>query len=221
MLVALAALPVASGAASSEQRFGGSRLLGKGGQIYGVRISNVVPDQNTLQVDFDVTEYLSLSYIYGTAYLGFFNTYPLAPAVDFGDGSFVPPLAFPYGIPFVSTGTFPTTNGGSQQYQKFRGSFSHTYGAPGIYDINANSFCCADYPTNAVVGAGDLTTYTLTYKGTYYSFPFFNDAVQVDLTGGGDEPSILEIPTMSTVGLMALGFALLGAGFVALRRVRV
>jgi hypothetical protein len=217
-------LSVTAGAEASAGKTGGSSHRPEGGlfdQIFGVRISNVVADPNTFDVTFDVTEFASSTYPYTTIYLGPFTPfygYVLAPAVDFGDGSTVPPLTYPNGMPSVGTSTLDTANGGTGVFRVFRGSFSHTYAGPGTYEVRANSACCAADPANTVVDGGVLTTiYTYNFPPYTFTYRFFYDVAEIEFGG----PSVLEIPTMSTVGLMALGLALLGAGFVALRRVRI
>lgn len=186
--------------------------------VYGVRISNVVADPDTLEATFDVTEFMSSSYPYTTVYLGarttFFGTYTLSPAIDFGDGSTVPPLQVPSGLPFLTTSTLDTVNGGTGVFRLYRGSFSHTYPAVGDYTVRTSSYCCADSPANTVTDGGVLTTFYFYTIGITYTYRVFYDTALVSF----QQISLLEIPTASTAGLVALGLALLAAGFVVLRR---
>lgn len=131
-------------------------------RIAGIRVSQT--GSTGLDVNVDVTAFYTPAATFSTQYLGtYFNH---IPAIDWDDGSTVP--AFGYGpstgIPLVATST--VVNG--VPVRSYRGSFSHTYGGPGNYVIEANTACCVVLPTPTyTLASGTRQTTTFT---TYTSF---------------------------------------------------
>ena len=194
--------------------------------VAGVKATVTNADPNTLQVDLDLTEYYDGSSTpWSTAYIGYSAVYPTfyRPAIDWGDGSYLSPQSYPNGIPIVATSTpisgFPGT------YHIYRGSFSHTYGAQGNYNITVSSTCCGGFTSSNVTITGNPVIVTLTQgvdqgrgPGTYYVLNFTNQAQANLVDAGGGEESILAIPTLSATSLLMLAGALAFAGLLLLRR---
>jgi len=186
----------------------------------GLKVSNVVADPNSLQATFDITEFLPIQYPYPTAWLGVpLSTYYQAfPAIDYGDGSTLVANGISgrlTGMPFVSSGTFQTENGGSRSAQLFRGSFAHTYPTQANYTLTAYSTCCNDFPSYS--GSGIITgnKFSFQIKGVYYDL---SATAPVNFAGGGPGVPPEAIPTASRAGLLLLGGVLAGAGLWVLRR---
>ncbi len=110
------------------------------------------------------------------------------PGIDYGDGATVPATI----IPQVSSAT---TVGGATR-RVFRGSFTHTYAAPGTYTVRVASACCPGtgttpssgtpvtagaYPAQVRYVYSSVLRYNLT--GTY-SFQYINSTVPSTRTAG-------------------------------------
>lgn len=124
--------------------------------ISGIRITQT--GNTGLMIDIDVTAFYVTTSTESSAYLGtYFNH---IPAIDWGDGSTVPRYGYgpSTGIPLAASIT--TVNG--VPVRAFRGSFSHTYGAPGNYTIAANTTCCPRTTPTYTVATGTILTTTFT-----------------------------------------------------------
>lgn len=167
------------------------------GRPSGIRITVTNVDTVSGQVDFDVT--LNTSAPYGvppaatpSGFLGdylftvfYATTYPpgytgrlLDPAVmaiDYGDGN-----------------TIPRTKIANVGPGQFRGSFSHTYPGPGIYDLRATAAALQIGNTGTVVPttgnvitnpnqAPTTPTGTASFLGSWYGRSFFGGALTYNL----------------------------------------
>jgi hypothetical protein len=203
------------------------------GPAVGIKVTVTDRRPAMLEADLDLTWYTRVgpypSTTAGYPYAGF-------PALDYGDGDYVSYTT----LALASSGGGP---GGSNVYRNLA-SFTHTYPAPGSYTVTGASFCtyCVrsgyaffppgspapatfsysyDYVPQTVVGnlAG-----TLVSSGTTY-ISFFSSSVRYMLTyylavtnTTQVAFNILEVPTASTWGLLALGALLALTGLVLLRR---
>ncbi len=126
------------------------------GPIAGIRISQA--EVMGAEVRIDVSVFYSLDAIRSTAYLG--NPINMRKAIFWGDGA---ALEGQVGLPLVATST--VVNGRS--VRAYRGSFSHTYGNPGSYEIKTASFCCA-VDSGLITGFAEQNTYFYTTPYHYY-----------------------------------------------------
>lgn len=214
--------------------------------LTGIRATQTGTDPLAVTADLDVTVYTTPAPYgspYDTGFLGdqysgtftFFGyTYnflfrildPSVDAIRWGDGSTVDRTT----VPLVSAGS-PRT---------FRGSFSHTYPAPGTYPVTVGAHGFMGYPDdgtydnpqlppvtgNAIYDNSAVSYYRISIEGypgytttgtttfAYYS------PIAVALTNSLDVeiPTVLEIPTASESGLLVLALSLLAAGVAFLRR---
>lgn len=200
-----------------------------------VTVSNV--DVAMRSADLDLTVYTRGYGPNGAA--GAYAGVPMLgyPALDFGDGSTLPSAT----LALTDLGGGP---GGSNVYRSLA-SFSHTYPATGAATARAAVSCVGCFRLSYVLfppGSPAPAAFTATsdrrptsvignlplrldYAGTSYNaflstsvryasayYPVITNTAPVFL------PSVLEIPTASSWGLIALGASLLGAGIIALRR---
>lgn len=202
----------------------------------GIRVSVTDLRPEVLEADLDLTMYTRFPYAS--------STYPAGaptfgvPALDYGDGSTVPttPLAL------ASSGGGPN---GSNVYRSLT-SFTHTYPVPDQFTVTAGMFCTlcgrSDYvlfntgspvpdtftdsfdllPTSVIGNLAARTEFgdtlqigpstSVRYQATvYYAV---TNTTQVDLR----RPAVIEIPTLSEWGLIALSAALMLLGLGWLRR---
>jgi len=140
--------------------------------ISGIRITQT--GNTGLQVNVDITAFYTTGSTTSEAYLGTY--YNAVPAADWGDGSTLPRYGYgpSTGIPLVATST--VVNG--IPARAYRGSFSHTYGSPGSYTIEANTRCCPlTTPTYTLV-TGNIVTTTVTTTGVFGPTTFTTSFVQ-------------------------------------------
>ena len=176
-------------------------------QVAGHKVTVTNADPATGDVDIYVTGYMDNTYPFTTLWIGFYTFFGgAAPAIDWGDGSTVPPFGNgpSTGIPRVAT----STSISGFNVHVYRGSFSHTYAAPGSYTITSNS---VPRPINHTPITGNYAL-TPTYFGTY-AYLFLSNTAVADLSFDA-----INIPTTSEVGLLALALALGTAGALFLRR---
>lgn len=131
----------------------------------------------------------------------------LVPAVDWGDGSSVPPY-YPTGIPFDGTSTPINAPGPVRAY---RMAFSHTYTSPGPFRITA-------YSNDVIVSPGyEFTGRVVRVPTTFYSI---FGAYQTFVTNTARIPGIVptDIPMVSGSGLLVLAAVMAGCGVFLLRR---
>lgn len=191
-----------AGPASAQNWINGSK----------VTVDNI--DDDALTIDITGSIFYSTGVAFSTAFVGPTSGYgTIAPAIDFGDGSSLPPY-FPTGngIPFDTTSTPPGAPGPVRAY---RMAFSHAYGAEGDYTVTINSHFTGGFTTGQVFTGTITTAPTPSYAtfGGVQTFVRNTAAVEV----GADTP-VLEIPTASEVGLLALALLLGTAGVFFLRR---
>ena len=168
------------------------------------------PEPEEITVDVDATIFYDVGLAYATAWLGDSSGFGAnAPAIDWGDGSTVPPL-YPTGIPFDTTSTPPGAPGPVRAY---RGSFSHIYTSIASTVIRVASHA-QNFSTGYAFTGNTATVQTPTYSvfgGTRMiltnTTPFM---VAI--------PVCEEIDTVSNVGLLLLALALAVAGMILLRR---
>ncbi len=192
-------------------------LAAEASHITGIRITPT--GVAGLQVNVDVTAFYSTGSTETTAYLGTY--YNQVPAIDWGDGNTTPRYGYgsSTGIPLVATST--VVNG--IPARAYRGSFMHTYTAPGNYTIAANTACCPlTTPTYTLVSGTILTT-TFTTSTPFSTMAtvttsFVQNTLAVAV---GELSNALDIPTASNVGLVLLAGLLMIAAFYVLRRSRV
>ena len=168
--------------------------------IAGIKATVTGVDVGLLSADIDLTAYVTPAYPYTTVWVGFGTTGGgFVPAVEWGDGSTVPPYGYgPFtGIPVVTSST--VVNG--QTVDIYRGSFSHVYPAEGEYTIRVNS---VESPTTPLI-TGSVATYN--------TIPYVTNTTDVRLRF-----IVTEIPTATEVGLLLLALALAGAAIYILRR---
>ena len=157
-------------------------LVAAASHIAGIRITETNVDN--LDVDIDVTAFDSTSSTEASAYLGTY--YNQVPAVDWGDGSTVPRYGYgsSTGIPLAATST--SVNG--IPVRAYRGSFSHTYGAPGDYSITANTTCCPLSTPTYTLATGTIVTTTFVTAtpfapgGTTISTTFVRNSLGVSVS---------------------------------------
>ena len=177
-----------------------------------VTVDNV--DTGALSVDITGSIFYSTGVGFSTAFMGVDSGYgTIAPAVDFGDGSSLPPY-WPggSGIPFDATSTPPGAPGPVRAY---RMAFSHNYGAPALYTIAVNSHFTGGI-SPALVFTGNTTTAPTPSYATFGGIQtFVQGTAEVDLA-----PVVppTDIPTASEIGLLALALLLGTAGVFFLRR---
>ena len=169
--------------------------------VAGVRVVETAFDGTNLDIDF--FQYYVASYgNYSTAWIGHSDaTGILIPAVSWGDGAYegnAGPFAGT-GIPFLASST--TVNG--VNVDVYRGSFSHTY---------------TDAPTSPVrvVSRRGLAV-TTPITGNYY-YAFSQDFATATLSLAAPSVPVIEVPTASEAGLLALALLLAGSAFVMIRR---
>jgi len=177
-----------------------------------VTVDNV--DTGTLAVDVTGSIFYSTGVGFSTAFMGVSSGFgTIAPAIDFGDGSALPPY-WPggSGIPFDVTSTPPGAPGPVRAY---RMGFSHNYGVEDVYTITVNSHFTGGI-SPALVFTGTTTTAPTPSYATFGGVQtFVQNSAEVDLA-----PFVppYEIPTASEVGLLALALLLGTAGIFFLRR---
>ena len=110
------------------------------------------------------------------------------PAIDYGDGVSVPATT----LPLLSS----ASTGGGGTRRVFRGSFTHTYGAPGDYTVRVASACCPGTGTTPYAG-------TPVTAGAYPAIFRLTYSVQLryNLTGSYSIRYINStVPSTSTLG---------------------
>lgn len=203
------------------------------GPAVGIKVTVTDVRPSLREADLDLTWYTRLgpypSTTAGLPYAGY-------PALDYGDGSTVPYTT----LALASSGGGP---GGSNVYRNLA-SFTHTYPALGSYTVTGASFCTyclrtryAFFPPGSPAPASFAYSYdyvpqtvvgnlagALAYSGTTY-IPYLSISVRYMLTyylavtnTTQVAFNILEVPTASTWGLLALGSLLALMGLVLLRR---
>lgn len=177
-----------------------------------VTVDNI--DTDAMSVDITGSIFYDTGVGFSTAFVGVTSGYgTIAPAIDFGDGSSLPPY-WPggSGIPFDTTSTPPGAPGPLRAY---RMGFSHTYGAADVYTITINSHFTGGISPGLVFTGTTTTAPTPSYATFGGIVTFVQNSEDVDLA-----PDILvtEIPTASEVGLLALALLLGTAGVFFLRR---
>ncbi|MEM7352860.1 MAG: hypothetical protein AAF657_18840 [Acidobacteriota bacterium] len=190
-------------------------------QLAGVRVTPTVASTPTdvcggvyppptFTVDASATVFYSTGIGFSSAWLGDTSGFGAnAPAIDWGDGSTLPPL-YPSGLPFDTTSTPPGAPGPMRAY---RASFSHTYSlvpSPVITVYSHNLLFASGY---AFTG-NTVTVQTPTYSVFGGTRMLLTNTAQV-LT-----PAVAtcEIDTVSDTGFLLLALAMAAAGLVMLRR---
>lgn len=211
--------------------------------LTGIRVTPLGVDSDTLNVELGVTVYTTGAgqgiYQYNHAFLGdSYDVYvtsphplafhfrvlnPAVPAIQWGDGETLARAT----APLVATGP-PRTYGAA---------FSHTYPAPGDYEVSVGSFGLIGRPDSSAYEnprlppvAGDalytqtvqrffirdygvfLTSGTETLRFDGPRAIALTDSTPIDLLG-----AVLEVPNLSSWGLASLAGALLAAGWLILR----
>ncbi len=187
-------------------------------QLAGVSIQITNVDQgsapcgsfpSTVNVTAVATVFYGGTAAFTSAWLGESSVFgTVAPAIDWGDGSVVPPL-YPTGMPFDTTSTPPGAPGPVRAY---RASFSHTYTEvpPPTIRVFSNDYVFS--PGYAFTGN------TMTAQTPNYSM---SGGVVTLLTNTAHVPIAIpacEIDTVSNVGLLILALILAVAGMSLLRR---
>ena len=190
-----------------------------GGWITGVKATVTNIDNDTLTLDMTGTVWYTTGVTFGTAFVGVETAGgPIVPAVDWGDGSTVPPY-WPggSGIPFVGTSTPPGAAGPLRAYQM---AFSHVYASEGDYTITINSHFTGGLDVSAFTG----NVQSAATSGGSQSF-LSNQNVNTPnggsatfVTVGAQASPTIAIDTVSDIGLLLLGLALGLAGLFLLRR---
>ncbi|MEM1179619.1 MAG: hypothetical protein AAGM22_14820 [Acidobacteriota bacterium] len=178
-----------------------------------VTLDNV--DIDTLTVDITGSIFYSTGVAFSTAFMGADSGYgEIAPAVDWGDGSSLPPY-FPAGngIPFDTTSTPPGAPGPVRAY---RMAFSHTYAAEADYTVTVNSHFTGGFSPGQVFTGTVTTAPTPSYATFGGVQSFVRNTTVASLAAPA--PPVIEIPTASEVGLLALALLLGTAGVFFLRR---
>ncbi len=163
------------------------------------------------QIDLTATVFYTTGVAFSSAFLGVTSGYgQIAPAVDWGDGSTVPPQ-WPggSGIPFDTISTPPGAPGPMRVY---RAQFSHVYASFPSGGITVNSHFSGGI-SPALVFTGNIETApTPTYSifGGIRTFLVNTTSIAI--------PACEEIDTVSDSGLLALALALAAAGMFLLRR---
>ena len=167
------------------------------------------------------------SQFYTPTNVGYFGvatlTNPVIPALDYGDGGSVLGATT---IPLASAGAPPGVP------NTFRGSFTHTFPAAGDYTVTAGKagflgpVGSTVYPpttgnlvTQSSLGFSQYSSFygsTVNFT-TVLTFPFALGLTNTAAVTVGAAP-IIEIPTASSLGLLALMLLLAGAGIALLRR---
>ncbi|MFC3193255.1 hypothetical protein ACFODZ_03260 [Marinicella sediminis] len=140
--------------------------------ISGIRITQT--GNTGLTINVDMTVFYTTGSTETTANMGTY--YNQVPAANWGDGNTLARYGYgpSTGIPLVATST--VVNG--IPARAYRGSFSHTYGAPGNYTIEANTSCCPlTTPTYTLVTGSILTT-TIATSGPFGPTTFTTSFVQ-------------------------------------------
>ena len=188
-------------------------------QLAGVRVTLVggppslgcfEPDPEEITVDAVATVFYGAGLAYPTAWLGDSSGFGAnAPAIDWGDGSTVPPL-FPTGIPFDTTSTPPGAPGPVRAY---RGSFSHTYTSldPALIRVASNA---QNFLTGYAFTGNSATVQTPTYSVFGGTRMILTNSTEFVVA----IPICEEIDTVSDIGLMLLALAIGAAGLALLRR---
>ena len=147
-------------------------LAAEASHISGIRITQTGISE--LTVDVDVTGFYTTGSTESTMYLGTY--YNQVPAIDWGDGSTVPRYGYgpSTGIPLVATST--VVNG--IPARAYRGSFTHTYAAPGNYTISANTSCCPQTTPTYTLVSGTILTTTISTSGPFGPTTFTTSFVQ-------------------------------------------
>ncbi len=192
--------------------------------VAGVRVIENSFDGTNLDIDF--VEYYTGSwpvsyYAWPTAFIGGSNATSIGfyvPAIDWGDGNAEPPVTTNNpgtGLPLTAT----TTTVGGVAVRGYRGNFTHTYAAPPAGPVvvagraGITSGGIQPPPSNASqLVAGNLATTMGTIGGQTIFIATDN------LSFAGPVTPIIEVPTASETGLLALALLLAGAAFVVLRR---
>ncbi len=178
---------------------------------WGIRVGVNAVDPATKNATVSVLVYHSTYYPYTTAWIGDPLFTPTVPAIDWGDGSTMPPITvLGGGLPLL--GTYTVTNfGGLQVPSKVYGAlFSHTYPSFGSFTVVTASFPGINFSPSITGVTGNYT-----YRGTYVGFPvfIFTNSTVVTLLA-----NVLDIPTASTAGLGILALILAAAGFWLIKK---
>ena len=188
--------------------------------VAGVRVIENSFDGTNLDIDF-VEYYTSGWPAFSTAFVGGSDATSIGfyvPAIDWGDGNVEPPVTTNNpgtGLPITATST---TVGGTPVHI-FRGNFTHTYAAPPAGPVvvaGRAGYTGSGYnivPSNATqLVAGNVVSTMGTIGGQTIFIATDN------LSFAGPVTPVIEVPTASETGLLALALLLAGAAFVVLRR---
>ncbi|MEM7351683.1 MAG: hypothetical protein AAF657_12880 [Acidobacteriota bacterium] len=181
--------------------------------LAGIKLTPTNVDTATLDVDVDLTVFYTTGIGFSTAWVGDTSGFgTIANAIEWGDGAVVPPI-YPTGLPFSTTST-PT--GAPGPVRAYRGAFSHTYPATGIYTATVASHNLLFTTAFPGVFTGQTATFqTPTYSvfgGTRMVLTNTTEIVLENAT-----PTI-EIDTVSDLGLLLLALTIGAAGLFLLKR---
>ncbi|MEO1086104.1 MAG: hypothetical protein AAFY88_17835, partial [Acidobacteriota bacterium] len=165
--------------------------------IAGIRIMQT--GNTGLEINVDVTGFYTTGSTETTMYLGTY--YNQVPAINWGDGSTTPRYGYgpSTGIPLVSTST--VVNG--IPVRAYRGSFSHTFGSPGTYNITAQTRCCPLTTPTYTLATGTIVTTTVSTTGPFGPTTFTTSFVRNDLNVVALEPAFSKAFAPNPVGIGA------------------
>ncbi len=207
----------------------------------GLSVTNVGADELDVTFDVELNTVYPFYYaapigrlgtqFYTPTFAGYYGlatmTNPAINAIDYGDGS------SPVGattVPLATAGAPPGTP------NTFRGSFTHTFPAAGDYTVTVgkNSFLgpvgSTIYPVTTgnivsqnTIGFSQYSSFygTTVNFTTVLTFPFALGVTNSTALTSGAFPSatpVVEVPTASSTGLIALMILLAGFGVALLRR---
>ncbi len=195
---------------ASAQRTDKSLGRGPAGGLSGIRIAATTIDSGTLMADVDLTIWYGGTIGFSTAWVGDTTGFgTIAPAIDWGDGSSLPPI-YPTGIAFSTTSTPP---GATLPQRAYRASFSHTYPALGDYVATAYSSGLIFQTSTPAFTGNTVTLQTPTYSVFGGTRMLLSNTAEI-----GFVVNPLEVPTSSTFGLMAMIVGMVGGAVFLLRR---
>ncbi len=188
-------------------------------QLAGVRVAFVdgppvfgcfEPFPEEVPVDVVATVFYGLGLTYASAWLGDSTGLgPNAPALDWGDGSTLPPL-IPTGIPFDTVSTPPGAPGPVRAY---RGSFSHTFTSldPSFIRVASSG---RNFSTDYAFTGNSVTVQTPSYSIFGGTRMILTNSTEFAVA----IPACEGIDTVSDIGLLLLALALGAVGLALLRR---